>query len=231
MNGSSQLFSLAAALATTGPHPAGPRAITVASELVRLGDLVDLSALPAKLRPRATNLAIARFRNGAARMTISREVLVARAFVRAPLVGDWLARHAAPTYLVAYRPRLVVAGNAACLQANVDLAAGAVVGTADFSPTACGRRRAAPWFAWSPGSRSVLALGPIAAGDIVPRFAGYATAVALAGDAVELRARSGPVTVARRVRALQSARTGETLLVRADDGEILSVPLAGERAR
>lgn len=64
---------------------------------------------------------------------------------------------------------------------------------------------------------------PIAQGDIVRPWPEFGIAMVRPGDRLEMVSAAGPVRVERDVEALQAARPGQRLFVRARDGQVLSV--------
>lgn len=62
---------------------------------------------------------------------------------------------------------------------------------------------------------------------IVPPDAAAQAAPVRPGETISLTTRAGPVRVARDVEALQAARAGQRLFVRAADGTVMSVRYAG----
>jgi hypothetical protein len=144
--------------------------------------------------------------------------------VPVPALGRWAEAHVRHDDLLLRGARSAAAPRADCLAALRDIAAGDVLRAGDFDLAACEAVRPARAFRYVASQRAVRAARPIGAGEVIPRFAGYGVTAAYAGDTMMLLAVSGPVAVAREVRALQSARDRERMLVRTPDGQVLSVP-------
>jgi hypothetical protein len=144
------------------------------------------------------------------------------------LLADWSSRHVAASYVVTYRPPHAVASAEQCLRAQRPIAAGSVLRSEDFASADCTHAdRTAPVYRYVPAERAVRARAAIPAGSVLPRFAGHGRTLAHAGDTMTLSASSGPVTVTRRVRLLQSARDGERLFAQTPEGDLLSAPFRG----
>lgn len=203
------------------------RAVIVTEPVVRLVDLVDLASVPSALRKRAARLEVAAMSRGVAQ-ALPRAFVLARVRAQLPLLAQWSDRHVAAGYVVTYRPPTTVPAGDRCLRAQRDVAAGSVLRSSDFASADCVKLdRARPLYRYVTGERSVRAREAIAAGSVVPRFAGYGRTAAYAGDVMTLSASSGPVTVSRRVRVLQSAREGERLFAQSPDGDVFSAPFLG----
>lgn len=63
----------------------------IRGEIVRLGDVVDVSSLPSELRSRAAALPLARVRSDAPQASIPVDFLAAQARARMPVLAGWLA--------------------------------------------------------------------------------------------------------------------------------------------
>jgi hypothetical protein len=207
--------------------PEEPRALVLAQPVVRLGDLVDVASAPAALRQRAVRLEIAAARPGVPQ-TLPRAFVLARIRAQLPALAHWSSRHVAASYVVTYRPPHAVASGERCLRAQRHVAAGSVLRSEEFASVDCAQvERTASLYRYVPAERAVRARAAIAAGSVVPRFAGHGRTLAHAGDTVTLSASIGPVTVTRRVRLLQSARDGERLFAQTPEGDLLSAPFRG----
>lgn len=114
-----------------------------------------------------------------------------------------------------------------CLQASADLRAETVARSADFSLSPCPSTALAAAFhhdAVMGGSRLSRS---IAMGEIVRAFPEYGRAMIHPGDPLRIVLQVGNVRFERAVVALQAARSGKRLFVRANDGSILSARYEG----
>jgi hypothetical protein len=112
---------------------------------------------------------------------------------------------------------------AACVRVLANLAKDAAPLAGDFEPTACGEEHAS-LFRYDPVDGVLKAKAAIALGEIVAAPSLSLLAAVRAGETFQLRIKIGPVAVERTVTALRAARLAKTLLVRTDDGVVLSVP-------
>ncbi len=111
---------------------------------------------------------------------------------------------------------------ASCLRVLQPLPQGRIVQSTFFGAAPC-RDVHGKSFAYVRATGAVRTTRDLAIGEIVPAFAGYGAAAVAPGQSLTLLVQRGPVRVARRVEALQSARPGERLFVRSEDGKVLSV--------
>ncbi|MBS0253870.1 MAG: hypothetical protein JSS36_01325 [Proteobacteria bacterium] len=74
------------------------------AEVIRLGDVADVAALPPSLRDAAARLELARVRRDAATATIPRAFLAAQARARLPALAAWLPAERQGGVVVVRRP-------------------------------------------------------------------------------------------------------------------------------
>ena len=115
------------------------------------------------------------------------------------------------------------AQTARCLQALVPLAADSVPQAAQFAPAACPSGAAASAFHHDAALGVTRLARAVVPGEIVAPYPEFGTDMVLPGQMLRLVVASGAARVERQVEALQSARPGQHLFVRAGDGQILSV--------
>jgi hypothetical protein len=113
---------------------------------------------------------------------------------------------------------------AACLRALRALAAGDVAVAADFAEAPCEAAGAA--LAYDRGLRVARLRRDVVAGEVV-RGAPAMLSSVRPGQGLTLQARSGPVTVERRVEVVRPARAGERILVKGADGRVFAAPAPG----
>ncbi|HEY0959847.1 MAG TPA: hypothetical protein VGE05_11340 [Novosphingobium sp.] len=215
------------ALAGGDPGAAPPRTVIVAQPVVMLGDLVDLASIPIPLRARAVRIEIGATSPGSAPRLVTRRSIIRRIRAQLPFLGGWAEAYIVRDYTVLYRAQAAEARNEDCLRALRDIAENEVVRSEDFTAAQCGKTVSSGTFRYIAAERTVRARRRIAASSVVPLFAGYGVTAAYAGDTLTLLASNGPVTVTRQMRAMQSVRRRERVLVQSDDGQVLSVPYAG----
>jgi hypothetical protein len=76
----------------------------IRGEIVRLGDVADVAALPEAIRAKAAGLRIARFDRDALQTRVSTDFLATQARAQMPALAAWLKRDAG-TYVTLRRPR------------------------------------------------------------------------------------------------------------------------------
>lgn len=114
-----------------------------------------------------------------------------------------------------------------CLRALAPFAVGDVADAAKFEPADCVGENASPTFRYDVSAHLARLARPVAAGEIVPAYPQYDARAVHAGGKLHLVILAGPVRVEREVEAIQPAKPGQRLFVRAGDGAILSVTYAG----
>jgi hypothetical protein len=112
---------------------------------------------------------------------------------------------------------------AVCLISVAAIPRNSVPRSDEFSPAPCGNNRVQGAFRYDRSSGASRLARDLAAGDVVERFPEYGADMVLPGQHLNLVVEIGNVRVERQVEALQSARPGERLFVKGDDGQILSV--------
>jgi hypothetical protein len=110
-----------------------------------------------------------------------------------------------------------------CLRALAPIAAQSVPQRTDFEAAACPGGHAADPFRYEAARGVTLTARPIAIGEIVRPFPEFAAAMVRPGDKLELVSAAGGVRIERDVEAMQTARPGQRLFVKAADGQIISV--------
>ena len=116
------------------------------------------------------------------------------------------------------------AGSPPCLRATRSLPAGAVPIAADFSASSCDRASPNKAFHYDVEARTFRTERPIADGEVVILPAGFRPAGVRPGQKFEIRTKVGVVSIARTVEAVQAARPGQPVFVRAADGRVFVVP-------
>lgn len=221
---------LSAALSAAHPAPAlvfADASVAYARE-VRLGDVADLSDLPASLRSRAQAVVLLRFAPGTETLRIDTTRLVERARAQLPALTPFL--RAEPGQIITIRldggrgtvPAIGTTAPA-CMVVVRPVPAG-IAPTADdlqTAPCTTSRRRS---FAYDSVSGVATATRSLSIGDVVAAISPSSLASVRTGDAYVVTARVGPVSVRRRVTAVQTARTGQAMFVAGDDGEVFAVP-------
>jgi hypothetical protein len=112
---------------------------------------------------------------------------------------------------------------AQCLAALKPLPAHAIPADAAFRQVDCPASGVGRAFAYDAVASVSRVSHAIAAGDIVARYPEFGARMVLPGDTLSLVVVSGSTRIERKVEALQAARPGERLFVRAADGDVLSV--------
>jgi hypothetical protein len=193
---------------------------------VRLGDVADLAPLPPALRPKASSLIVGWLDRGAEARFSANEV-AARARALMPALGPWLPPElasGAQTIDVRLRSDRTEQDFvlATCLRAMRTVAAGDVGSVADFTPVACTGRASQRAFRYDTAIGALRVERRLEAGEVVWGAPRAALVIVTPGEPLYLSARVGPVEVVRQVRAVQSAKQGEALFVRADDGSVFA---------
>ena len=115
-----------------------------------------------------------------------------------------------------------------CFASTTPIAAGTYLAPDMLTPAACDGAAQGGWLAYDAAAGAFRARRAIPAGTCLGRFAEPTVPGATEGARLVYRTGEGPVTVEREVVALQSARVGRAVFVRAEDGTVLAAPLAVE---
>jgi len=110
-----------------------------------------------------------------------------------------------------------------CLRALVPAEAGSVPRADAFERVACPDGKLDNPYRYDAALGIARLARPLAQGEIVRASPEFDTAMVRPGDTLELVSAAGAVRIERDVEALQAARPGQRLFVRAGDGEVLSV--------
>lgn len=217
------LTILAATLAVPFAPPLIAKArVELNTDVVHLGDVVDLAALPLAVRRAAMQRVVARMPAGHRSMTISRaglSLLVRRAVPNfAPTPGGTMP------IILALRSTYRQAEREECAVSVGVVAAGTALTPDMVSRTACRNERAAA-VTFDQDAGITLARRDLAVGDYLGRVILAKAPGVRKGAQVRLISSAGPVRVERLVTAMQDGR-GRRLFVRDEDGQIFSTRLA-----
>ncbi|MFA5503369.1 MAG: flagella basal body P-ring formation protein FlgA [Bacilli bacterium] len=111
-----------------------------------------------------------------------------------------------------------------CVRLLRPVGAGEAVTVADVEPAACAIANPQRPFRMDARWGVAIAARRLTPGEVVSAPAASTLAAVRTGDVLFVSARAGPVTVERRVEAVQPARAGEPVFVRGDDGRVFRAP-------
>ena len=209
------------------------RDLTVIGPGVALGQVVDVSGLPASIRGRASALTVAAFRRGQDRLNFRSRRLAARAEALMPALRPWLETLADGQITVRRAPSVSASATPpACARMARPVAAGSILTNADLTTAPCGNAVDAATVAVRYDRRTqvlravrglqidetIAAPPPALLADIAP------------GQHLVLHAKVGPVAIQREVEAIQAGRPGQAIFVKTADGAVFSAP-AGQVSR
>jgi hypothetical protein len=219
-----------AALALGGATIVFENEAHVASQIVTLEDVADLSILPAALYERARTIEIASFPRAGHRLTLSTGFISERARAQLPALAAWLPQGARESVIVERRlapapaqPKPAAPRSCAHMASAVE--AGATPLAADFAAAApCDETALDHAFRYDASARVVRATMLLDAGALVEIPPMGLLAGVREGDPISLAIRVGPVVVERSAAVAKPARAEERVFVRTDDNEIFAVP-------
>src|SRR5947209_18794642 len=110
-----------------------------------------------------------------------------------------------------------------CARVVGPLVAGTVITSADVALAACAAKPARLAFRYDASLRAVRAARDLAPGELVPGLPAATLPTVRPGQVIVLAVRVGAVVLSRTVVALQPARPGQKLFVRAADGRTFPV--------
>lgn len=105
------------------------------------------------------------------------------------------------------------------------VSAGTVLVEGDVTPVECRTEAPRPAIRYDRAGGVLVAADALPAGSYLGRLAPLAGEGVAQGAALTLRSRSGPVTIERRVVAMQPGRPGGKLFVRDAGGQVFAVVL------
>jgi hypothetical protein len=216
---------LAATSAQAGPVVFASR-VQLSSPRVTLGDIADLSGLPATLSNSAAALELTTVPPGRQEIVLSVQRSAERARALMPALQPWLA-DVSPGDIDAQvvRPAGLPAASArSCLVVEVALAAGAVATADDFLPDVCNAPPLRGAFRFDAASGTVRAARDLSVGDRVSMVPRADLASVLPGDRLSVTAWVGDVQVTRRVEVVQPAAAGRGVFVRTADNAVFAEP-------
>lgn len=117
-----------------------------------------------------------------------------------------------------------------CSQVVRPLRHGTFAGATDLTPARCPSIRPRSAFRYDPSAGAARATRDLTAGEVVPELPTFALPTVVPGQSIVLEVRIGAVRVARPVRALQAARPGQRLFVRAADDSVFAIECPEDRS-
>jgi hypothetical protein len=202
----------------------------VASDVVTLDDVADLSALPSTLLDRARSVRIATFTGTSDRLTLSSRRISERARAQIPALAAWFPRADQTMVIVGRRPvpvRARLSPERSCARLVSTLEAGATPLAADFSSAPCGETALDNAFRYDAGCRVLRTQARLDAGALVVAPPPNLLAALRIGEPLVVAVRIGPVVVERDASVAAPARADERMFVRTSDNQVFAVPQPG----
>jgi len=194
---------------------------------VLLGDVADLSALPATVSAPARHIIVARLPDGVGTISVANTRIAARARAAMPLLAKWFP---ATSGAVAIRrlpdpsPRQSESGSPACARVIHAMSAGAVLAAGNTEVAPCRPARISAAFRYDASDGSVRARRAIGPDDLFSWVPPSMLSDVRPGDRLTLSVSVGPVRVDRVVQALQPGHAGAALFVQSQDGAVFAAP-------
>ncbi len=196
--------------------------VIVTRPMVRLGDVLDLSALPLDVRTRTENIVLVRLRPGQTRVGFSTRRLYERSRALAPALGPWLPPGDDTAVVVRRAAAESTAPAVACMEVTRPVNRGQALPVDALEPTPCGQEVAPAAFRYDGEARLLRASRALEAGKVVAAPSSLGRPAISPGDRLTLVAVVGPVRIERQVEALQAADRGDDVFVRAEGGAVFS---------
>ena len=193
--------------------------------VLRVRDVVQLDCLPAKERGSIGELVIGDLREHAGKVEVTGSDIadaVRRRVPGLPLAKDMPAKL---TILVSGQDRLTTTSAALCVVSGRNIAAGEKIVRSDVTSTPCPARPPRPVIAYEAEHGVVRALADIPEGEALGRLMVPDTEFPDSGDELLLIVKVGPVSIERRVWAMQPAPRSGELFVRDEAGNIFPAPI------
>jgi hypothetical protein len=202
------------------------REISVGRREVYLSDIADLSDLPADLRGRAATFQVAVIRPSRTVVRLDEGRLFERVRASIPAAAPWFLK--APSGVISVRYIAPAQNEAAnpllCGQATHFLGAGSILTKADLVAVTCARASKDQPLRFDKMIGAVRAARDIPVGETVGPAPATALAAVIPGQPLFLKVHIGPVVVTRQVEAIQAAKAGQSVFVKANDGAVFSAP-------
>jgi len=232
VGGVSMALGLSLACLPGGPTLTFYRQAEVDSTTVHLGEIADVSALPAALRERATQLPVARISPGQAAASLSSRRLTERARAQMPVLAPWLPldedaainvslRGGAPASPAKAETRSREMG---CLTLARAVSAGKILASGDITPADCATAPAPTALRFDRAAGAMRAIRPLHPDEVIAAPSGLGLPDIAPGQRLFIETSIGAVRIQRQVEALQAAAPGQPLFVRAADGAVFAVP-------
>lgn len=191
-----------------------------------LGQVVDLSALPAEIQSKFNDRVIAAFPIGQSPSSISSEIIKIWARRAVPLLKFEPAQGRSISVKLAraqkQKPMLNDGGKSACLAAATPIPSGTIISRHDTIDVTCRNSRAAGQIIFDRKAGFVRAANDISAGDYLGKIHLPNSKVLDGSAELVFFTQDGPVIVQRRVRALQVVQSGEQVFVATPEGTVFS---------
>lgn len=206
-----------------------------AQDVITLGDLADLTALPDDIEARARDVQIARFPAGAAQVTFPVARVIERARAGLPGLNAYLPASDAPGTIVVRAPAASTAQHTAaiatpqCGRVMRDLETDDAPTDADLAPSPCPASDVDTPFAYDAARHVVRATKALARDTVIGAPPFELLAAVQEGQTLRVAVTVGPVSVEREVTALAPAPGhARALFVRTGDGVVFSAPFPGD---
>jgi len=217
----SALLPALACAALPGHAVAAERVVLPAREIT----VADLAALDQTQRARLGSLAIATIPVGRSHLEL--DAITRAKLLRRRVPGqDLHLRHGGKVRFEVPGPRDAGRGARPCLMLRHDLAAGDYLQPEAMAPAPCRAHAARLPLLFDRRVNALRLSAPLAAGTYLGPLAMRGGPIIGAGTELRHVAHQGPVTIERRVNALQPSRMGRAIFVRTHDGAIFASRLA-----
>lgn len=209
---------------------------TVQGDAVRLGDVADLTELPAQWQTLAAELTVGQLHASQAQVTVPVSSLIAAARRQVPALSTMLPTPQDPATITLVRaqpeglrkqPQRAVQR---CLQVTDAIGAGEAIPFDRVQPVRCpAAENGAINVTYDHGNRLARAPAPLAAGDITRDISPARLAHVRRGDSVDVTTTVGAVTVERAGRVVTDAANGHAAVLALGEGDAAVLLLRGQR--
>ncbi|WP_201644655.1 flagella basal body P-ring formation protein FlgA [Paraburkholderia metrosideri] len=205
----------------------------IASDVVRLGDIADLSPLPPMWQRQAANLAVARLRGTDSRTVIESARLAENARRQMPAIAPWLQVQNTQAVVIVKRSssleNVPTGGPGAeppprCLELLRDVAQGNAIALDSVRAVACPREAVLHRAHYDEKSRLARAAADLAHGELLPSIATQRLAQVSRGEQIRTMVQTGAITVTRTGTALTDGAHGRITVIAAGNRDIVAVP-------
>ncbi|MGF6637625.1 flagella basal body P-ring formation protein FlgA [Paraburkholderia sp. MM6662-R1] len=208
-------------------------AADIDGNVVRFGDVADLSPVPVALQKQAAELVVARLSESATSVAVEPRRLAEAARRQMPALTPWLSMRDTQPAVVISGPVRAMSGSpsdarsappARCVELVRDLAKGDAITFDSVRGIACPQKLVMRGVHYDDKARVARAAQNLVPGDVITGIPSQRLAQVMRGERIVAVVRTGAVTVWRTGIALTDSASGRVTMIATGDHDILAIP-------